>query len=93
MSVTYEQVHVESREQWRAWLSAHASDSPGIWLVTWKKGHGPTVSYGDVVDEALCFGWVDSQPRSIDTERSARLLTPRRRAAAGRKSTRNASSD
>ena len=55
VSVPYEQVHVDSQEQWRAWLAAHSGDSPGIWLVTWKKGHGPFAPYGDV-DEALCFG-------------------------------------
>ena len=78
MSTPYEQVLVESREQWRSWLQEHAGSSTGIWLVTWKKGHGPHVGYDDVVDEALCFGWVDSQPRSIGDARSSRLLTPRR---------------
>ncbi|SDS52511.1 Uncharacterized conserved protein YdeI, YjbR/CyaY-like superfamily, DUF1801 family [Friedmanniella luteola] len=78
MSATYEQVQVDSRAQWRAWLTEHGADSPGVWLLTWKKGAGPHVAYGDIVDEALCFGWVDSQPRAVDEARSSRLLTPRR---------------
>ncbi|WP_018330612.1 YdeI/OmpD-associated family protein [Actinomycetospora chiangmaiensis] len=71
-------VQVESREQWRAWLAEHHATSSGIWLVTWKKGHGPALTYDEIVDEALCVGWVDSQPRTVDEGRSRRLLTPRR---------------
>ena len=78
MSAAYEQVQVDSREQWRAWLTEHAASSPGIWLITWKKGFGPHLAYDDVVEEALCFGWVDSQPRTVDDQRTSRLLTPRR---------------
>ncbi|GAA4789552.1 YdeI/OmpD-associated family protein [Actinomycetospora chlora] len=73
-----DEVHVASAEQWRAWLLDHHASSPGIWLVTWKKGSGPYVAYDDVVDQALCFGWVDSRPGSLDADRSRRLLTPRR---------------
>lgn len=78
MSATYEHQQVDSREQWRAWLTKHADNTPGIWLITWKKGCGPWLAYGDIVDEALCFGWVDSQPYAVDSRRSGRLLTPRR---------------
>jgi hypothetical protein len=56
VTVEYAQVQVESREQWRSWLAHNHALSPGVWLVTWKNGHGPHVPYGDVVDEALCFG-------------------------------------
>lgn len=78
MSAQYEQVQVDTRESWRAWLGEHATTSPGIWLVTFKKGFGPYVPYDDIVEEALCFGWVDSQPRALDDARSSRLMTPRR---------------
>ena len=74
----YTQLTVESRAELRAWLTAHHSTSAGIWLVTFKKGHGPYLSYDDIVEEALCVGWIDSQPRSLDQHRSQRLLTPRR---------------
>ena len=79
MSESYPQVQIETRAQWRDWLAANHTTSPGIWLVTWKKTSGrPYLPYDDIVEEALAFGWVDSQPRSIDGQRSARLLTPRK---------------
>lgn len=77
MSDRYEQVTVTSRAQWRRWLAKHHDSSPGIWLVRYKRGSGHQhVTYDDVVDEALCFGWVDSRPRTLDDERSQLLLTP-----------------
>lgn len=80
MAVEYEQVEISSRAQWRAWLTEHAAGSPGIWLVTFKKATGERhVPYADVVEEALCFGWIDGQGRKLDDERSQLLLTPRRR--------------
>ena len=69
--MTLPEVAVESRAEWRAWLLEHHASSPGIWLSRWKKDSGrPYVSYDDVVEEALCFGWVDSQPKSVDDLRS-----------------------
>ena len=74
-----EQVLIESRPQWRDWLVARHDRSSGIWLVRWKAGSGhPVVSYDDVVDEAIAFGWVDSRPRALDEHRSQLLLTPRK---------------
>ena len=79
MSDRYEQVQVETLAQWRDWLTRNHATSPGIWLVTWKKTSGrPHLGYDDIVEEALTFGWVDSQPRTVDGQRSARLLTPRK---------------
>ena len=79
MSDTYDEVVVDDLPAWRAWLVEHHATSPGIWLVTWKKGSGhPTLPWADLVDEALCFGWIDSRPRVVDDQRSARLLTPRK---------------
>jgi len=80
MAVDREEVLVESREQLREWLQDHHGDSPGIWLVTWKKRAGGDrhVPYDAIVEEALCFGWVDSVPRTVDEEHSALLLTPRK---------------
>ncbi len=75
----YEQVHPETREEWRAWLDANHATSPGVWVVSWKKSTGrPSIGYDALVEEALCFGWVDSLPRSLDAERSMNLLTPRK---------------
>jgi uncharacterized protein YdeI (YjbR/CyaY-like superfamily) len=79
VSDSYEQVQVETRAQWRDWLARNHATSPGIWLVTWKKtSRRPHLAYDDIVEEALAFGWVDSQPKTIDGQRSARLLTPRK---------------
>jgi uncharacterized protein YdeI (YjbR/CyaY-like superfamily) len=74
----YEQVHVRTRAEWREWLAAHHAVSPGIWLVRFKQGHGPAPSYDDMVEEALCVGWVDSLPRALDAARSMVLVTPRK---------------
>jgi uncharacterized protein YdeI (YjbR/CyaY-like superfamily) len=79
MSDTCQQVLMESRAEWRQWLTEHHQDTPGIWLVTWKKDSGhPQLPYNDIVEEALCFGWIDSRPRSIGADRSALLVTPRK---------------
>lgn len=79
MSDSYARVQVETRAQWRDWLARNHATSPGIWLLTWKKSSGrPQLAYDDIVEEALAFGWVDSQPKTIDDQLSARLLTPRK---------------
>lgn len=74
-----ERVEVTSRAQWRAWLKKHHRRTEGIWLVRWKVAT-PTkhVSYAEVVDEALCFGWIDSLPRKLDAERTMLYLSPRK---------------
>jgi len=72
-------VEVTKRAQWRAWLKKHADTSSSIWLVTYKKASGNRyVSYDDVVEEALCFGWIDSTARALDEERSMLLMAPRK---------------
>jgi uncharacterized protein YdeI (YjbR/CyaY-like superfamily) len=73
------QVHLERREDWRAWLTEHHASSDGVWLVSWKSATGrPAVGYGAAVEEALCFGWIDSLARTLDEERGMQLFTPRR---------------
>lgn len=68
-----------SRLEWREWLEKNHGQSSGIWLVTYKKHTGkPTVSYNDAVEEALCFGWIDSKPQKLDDERTMLLYTPRK---------------
>jgi uncharacterized protein YdeI (YjbR/CyaY-like superfamily) len=72
-------VEVKSRAELRAWLSRHHQQASSIWLVTWKKSAGERhVPYGDVVDEALCFGWIDSLPRKLDADRTMLRLSPRK---------------
>lgn len=78
VSDAYEQVTVRSRDEWRSWLAEHHGSSPGIWLITYKRGAGPAVAYDDIVEEALAHGWVDSRPRRLDDARSMLLVTPRK---------------
>ena len=79
----FEHVEVTSREAWRRWLLSHHEQSRSIWLVTWKKAHADRhVSAEAIVEEALAFGWIDSQPRALDADRSMRLLSPRRAGSA-----------
>jgi uncharacterized protein YdeI (YjbR/CyaY-like superfamily) len=75
----FEQIAIESRDGWRRWLRENSQHNQSVWAVTWKKGSGgPHVPYGDVRDEALCFGWIDSLPRKLDAERSMLLVSPRK---------------
>jgi len=75
----FPRVQIESRAEWRAWLDANHESAESIWLVTFKKASGkPYVSYDAVVEEAICFGWIDSLRRKLDDERSMLLLSPRR---------------
>jgi uncharacterized protein YdeI (YjbR/CyaY-like superfamily) len=74
------EVHLETREQWRAWLAAHHDTAASVWLVSWRRQTGrPAVSYDDAVLEALAFGWVDSTAGTVDAERSRMYFAPRRR--------------
>lgn len=82
-----EQVSVQDRAAWRAWLAENHVTSPGIWLVIYKKSSGkPRLSYEDAVEEALCFGWIDGQTNKLDDERFIQLFTPRRRKSTWSKS-------
>lgn len=71
-------VEITSRDSWRQWLLKHHRQSQAIWLVAWKKGDDRHVPYDSVVEEALCFGWIDSLPRKLDETRSMLLLAPRK---------------
>jgi uncharacterized protein YdeI (YjbR/CyaY-like superfamily) len=72
------QVEVESAAQLRAWLKQHHAKGQSIWLVTWKKPDPRNIPYDEIVEEALCFGYVDSLPRKLDDQRSMLLLAPRK---------------
>jgi uncharacterized protein YdeI (YjbR/CyaY-like superfamily) len=70
---------VSIREEWRSWLQKNHDKSDVVWLVYYKKHTGkPSINYADSVEEALCFGWIDSIKKSIDEERYAYKFTPRR---------------
>lgn len=72
-------LYVTRGEEWRAWLERHYKSEKEIWLVFYKKHTGqPRISYNEAVEEALCFGWIDSTARRIDEERYAQRFSVRR---------------
>lgn len=71
--------HPKSRADWRTWLTKHHTRETGVWVVTYRKGAGkPIVGYDDLVEEALCFGWIDSRPRKLDEKRTMLWFSPRK---------------
>lgn len=74
-----ETLYVTDREAWREWLAEHHASEKEIWLIYYKQQAGkPRIPYNDAVEEALCFGWIDSTVKKIDEERNAQRFTPRR---------------
>jgi uncharacterized protein YdeI (YjbR/CyaY-like superfamily) len=74
-----ETLYAPDRQTWRAWLKKHYRSAKEIWLVYYRKEAGkPRVAYHDAVEEALCFGWIDSTAKKIDEERFAQRFSPRR---------------
>lgn len=74
-----ERVEVASRTEWRQWLRTNHRRTTGIWLVTFKKQvANKHLPYAAIVEEALCFGWIDSLPRKLDAERTMLYLAPRK---------------
>src|SRR2546426_3380327 len=79
--------YAKNRREWRGWLSKHHRTAPEIWLIFYKKQSGkPRIPYNHAVDEALCYGWIDSLLKPIDADRYAQRFSPRR--PTDRKSTR-----
>jgi len=72
-------LEIKNRAEWRAWLAENHDRENEIWLVYYKKATGiPGIDYKDSLDEALCFGWVDSLIKKIDEQKYARKFTPRK---------------
>jgi uncharacterized protein YdeI (YjbR/CyaY-like superfamily) len=72
-------LHVTTRNEWRAWLAEHHDTEKEVWLISYKKHTGrPQIPYDEAVEEALCFGWIDSLVKTIDEERFAQKFTPRK---------------
>ena len=75
----FEKVEVSSRQAWREWLADHYEQTESIWLITYKKHTGDRyLSYDLIVEEALCFGWIDSLPRKLVEDRTMLLISPRK---------------
>jgi uncharacterized protein YdeI (YjbR/CyaY-like superfamily) len=72
-------LEISDRKEWRRWLKENFKTTGEVWLVYFKKGSGKArISYNDAVEEALCFGWIDSNVRSLDDHRYAQRFSPRR---------------
>jgi uncharacterized protein YdeI (YjbR/CyaY-like superfamily) len=72
-------LYVTNREDWRNWLKKHYKTETEIWLVYPKKATGkPRIEYNDAVEEALCFGWIDSINKKLDDDHTAQRFSPRK---------------
>ncbi len=72
-------LYVTDPEEWRAWLETHYKTEQETWLVFYKKDTGkPRIEYNDAVEQALCFGWIDSIVKRLDEERVAQRFSPRK---------------
>jgi uncharacterized protein YdeI (YjbR/CyaY-like superfamily) len=72
-------IHPKSRAEWRAWLAQNQAKTEGVWLISYKKATGKSrLDYNEAVEEALCFGWIDSKPNKLDEERSMLWFAPRK---------------
>ena len=75
-AVTY---YPENSNQWRKWLIKHHLQQEGVWVILYKKqANKPTISWSEAVDEALCFGWIDSIKKTLDAERSIQFFSKRK---------------
>ena len=72
-------LELTTREDWREWLAENHDRESEVWLIYYKQATGrPSIPYGASVEEALCFGWVDSLIKRIDDQKYARKFTPRK---------------
>jgi uncharacterized protein YdeI (YjbR/CyaY-like superfamily) len=72
-------IHPKTRSAWLTWLTKNHDLGEGIWLISWKKISGkPQIACDHLVEEALCFGWIDSKPNKLDEQRSMLWFAPRK---------------
>lgn len=73
-------LYVQNRNEWRSWLEIYYCKETDIWLVYYKKHtNQPSIPYNDAVEEALCFGWIDSIMKKLDDDRMVQRYSPRRK--------------
>jgi uncharacterized protein YdeI (YjbR/CyaY-like superfamily) len=78
--VSEEAIFFETPGELRAWLEEHHATASELWVGRYKKATGrPSLTWSEIVDEALCFGWIDGKSQRIDEHRYRQRLTPRRR--------------
>jgi uncharacterized protein YdeI (YjbR/CyaY-like superfamily) len=74
-----ETLYTANRDDWRAWLEKNHNTEREVWLIYYKKHTGKsTIPYEEAVEEAICFGWIDTKVKRLDEERYAQKYTPRR---------------
>ncbi len=74
----HEQLFIESAEELRSWLEKNHPQKESVWLVRWKKAFTNSyLDYDSIVDELICYGWVDSLPRALDEEKTMLRISPR----------------
>jgi len=79
MDIT-EVFYPQTRSDWRLWLETHHRSKTEVWLRTFLKATGkPSLPYDDMVEECLCFGWIDGTAKKYDAESAVRRITPRRK--------------
>jgi uncharacterized protein YdeI (YjbR/CyaY-like superfamily) len=73
------EIRAPDRETWRAWLEEHHAEQSGVWLLYWRQASGrPSIDWSDAVDEAICFGWIDSTRRPLDDLSFKQYFAPRK---------------
>jgi uncharacterized protein YdeI (YjbR/CyaY-like superfamily) len=75
----YPVYHPADLAAWRAWLAVNHDTTRGVWVASWRTGSGrDPVAYEELVEEAICFGWIDSTVNVLDDDRALQLMTPRK---------------
>ena len=79
ISIAEKTIYVTDRNAWRSWLAEHYDNEKEVWLLFQKKASGKQrIPYNDAVEEALCFGWIDSRVKRIDENSYAQRFSPRK---------------
>ncbi|MGK6352263.1 YdeI/OmpD-associated family protein [Parapedobacter sp. DT-150] len=75
----YDNLYAATREEWRKWLTENHAKQRGVWLIQYKKNTGkPTLTWSDAVDEALCFGWIDSIKKKLNEACTVQFFSKRK---------------
>jgi uncharacterized protein YdeI (YjbR/CyaY-like superfamily) len=78
MLIAGKTLYVTDKNEWRTWLAENYDKEKEVWLIFPKKASGkPRIAYNDAVEEALCFGWIDSRVKRIDDSAYAQRFSPR----------------
>lgn len=75
----HETIYTASSAEWRQWLLENHTTKQGVWLIQYKKhADKPTITWSEAVDEALCFGWIDSIKKKLDEDRTVQFFSKRK---------------